>query len=82
MLLRFDYKNWKGEDHRYVIQLDERRGHAISFDTSRHMEHDPGWYIHGYCVERDGKVREGLPRRSFRLTDMRNIEEVANPQEG
>jgi predicted DNA-binding transcriptional regulator YafY len=67
--LRFRYTNHRGDDHEYTVEP-----HSLSVI-------DGHWAVTGVCLERDGKTRwegsRGFPIRSFTLTDMRDVEEVA-----
>lgn len=80
MLLKFDYKNWRGDDHTYVIELNAKDPFNLTYkgeSVRQHPEHaKKGWHISGACISRDGELRDGSPRRSFLLKDMRNVEEV------
>jgi hypothetical protein len=64
-LLKFDYNNWKGEDHTYLI---EPIVHDFTFM-------DGYWMLSGNMVERDGEQRD-VGRRTFRLAQMKNVEQV------
>ena len=72
-LLKFRYKNWRGDDHEYVIKIDKDA--PMKYSNGGNGVNS-GWQISGDCIERDGALREGTPRRSFRLLDMRDVEEV------
>lgn len=72
-LLTFDYVNWKGEDHNYVI---EECRYTPSYPSPVHEGH---WVIHGDVVTRDGDTRPTMGptrRRTFEILKMRNIKEI------
>lgn len=75
MLLKFWYENWKGRAYIYVIRLDPNK--PMSYDSPAGSGQKTGWYLHGTCLSRDGAIRRGAPRRSFRLEDMKGLEECA-----
>jgi hypothetical protein len=83
-LLKFDYKNWKGEEHTYVIALDMRDAFRMQFMKPGVLGREVSaeemtWHVSGNVVTRDGDPRTEMGptrRRSFILTKMRNIEEV------
>jgi hypothetical protein len=71
--LKFDYINWKGEAHTYVIVPT---GADIGPKKS-HGEFRP--MLHGNVLTRDGDDRPEMGptrRRSFVLAELKNIKEV------
>jgi hypothetical protein len=79
LLLCFDYNNWRGEDHQYVvlpesIEFGEYRG-----DVNGERE-GSCWLLHADIVTRDGDTRPemGARRRTFVLADLREIGWVAD----
>lgn len=74
MLLEFDYVNWRGDDHHYVIEPEGLTWEEYPGDVS-----PEGWFVHGMVVTRDGDPRKDMGparRRSFRLVKMKNLMEV------
>lgn len=68
--LKFKYTNHRGEDHDYVIEVI-----SVEYLENPIAPLDIGWYLHGRCIERDGNKRKGHPVRSFKLTEIRSLEE-------
>lgn len=72
--LKFQYRNWRGEEHTYVIEPTGADVSPPSFD------HEPNRVmLHGNLISRDGDERcdLGISRqRSFVLVNMRLMEEV------
>lgn len=82
-LLRFRYKNWKGQEYEYVIAPDRNPGTRLQYLSPGVPDRDydalPTWHLSGSIVTRDGDPRVEMGptrRRSFILTRMQNIEEV------
>lgn len=78
--LRFEYTNWRGDDHVYVIEPDGKvefyEGQGMGED---HVPIGPGWTLSGYVVSRDDDPRPEMGnnrRRSFLIADMRAVVEV------
>jgi hypothetical protein len=70
LMLRFEYTNWHGDTHTYVI--DPRSGHKPGLHV-----HEGEWCISGWVVSRDGDPRPEMGdnrRRTFKLAEMRNVE--------
>jgi hypothetical protein len=81
--LRFDYTNWRGDHHNYVIMPDTVNAAvsgALTYRRPNADDTDEAWMLHGMIITRDGDKREELVganrRRSFKLCDIRNLEEV------
>lgn len=77
MLLRFDYTNWRGHDHTYVI--DPAAGRNPGLHAMVDAERADYWGISGQVITRDGDPRREMGdnrRRTFALVKMRNVEEV------
>lgn len=77
--IEFDYVNWRGDDHRYVLAVEsfEFRSYGqAGIDPSA----EPQWVLHGHIVSRDGDTRPELAdhpgnrRRTFLMSIMRNVE--------
>lgn len=69
--IRFNYTNWREEDHEYVVEPE-----SVSRGKGEH------WYLHATIVTRDGNPRpeiDGNRRRSFELARLEDIEEVEIP---
>lgn len=71
--VEFDYVNWRGQDHHYVIVTE-------SFVFGMYGEGViPEWHLNGNVVTRDGDIRPEMGptrRRSFLLHKMRNLRSV------
>lgn len=71
--LRFNYTNWRGEDHEYLVEPE-----TIQFMTSvparEDADDEPHWVLNAGVIARDGKSREG--RRSFILAHLREVQEI------
>jgi hypothetical protein len=77
--LVFDYVNWRGEDHRYEIEVE---GMTYDVHGGTSGDADLCWQINGHVILRDGVPRPEMgdnTRRSFKLTDMKNITQVKSP---
>ena len=64
-ILEFDYVNWKGDPHRYVIKTE----------SLTYGQPDKHWYINGDLITRDGDPREDMGptrRRSFKVSAILN----------
>ena len=76
-LLRFRYKNWKGNDHEYVIEPEKIEfGHYSAMGAAMG---ETNWVLHGMVVTRDGDLRPDMEpsrRRTFLLTQIREPEEI------
>lgn len=78
--LRFDYINWRGELHTYVIKpLRLNWGKCKCHRSNPDLE---SWNITGVVVTRDGDARAGLGTepgnrtRTFAVTRMIGMEEI------
>jgi hypothetical protein len=72
--LMFEYINWRGVLHVYVIRPDVVEAQRLTFGKP-----DPKWYLNGQVVTRDGDPRPEMGdnrRRSFELTKIRKLTEV------
>jgi hypothetical protein len=74
--LRFDYVNWHGRLHTYVVEPE-----SIEFDINHAEEsHRCKWLLHATVVTRDGDPRtEAMGdnrRRSFIFERLRSISQV------
>jgi hypothetical protein len=75
-LLRFDYVNWHGRLHTYLIEPE-----SIEFGEDHPEElHRGKWLLHGMVVTRDGDPRTkemgDNRRRSFIFERLRGISQV------
>jgi hypothetical protein len=72
-LVKFLYRNWKGELHWYVIQ-PESIEFAVFGDPNSGQ--DPEWIFHGQVLTRDNDPRTdmGTRRRSFKLGVIERLE--------
>lgn len=71
-LWEFEYRNWRGELHTYLIQ-PELEMEFCEIGTSGRW----AWVLHGIVIQRDGKPRsDGQPRRSFEFVIIKNLREV------
>ena len=68
-LMRFEYTNWRGEDHEYVVRPE-------SLDCVNYMHGKDKelmvWVMHAWVITRDKESRPG--RRTFILNGLRNVE--------
>jgi hypothetical protein len=71
--LKFKYKNWRGEHHTYII--DPEPG-SLVFKAPGSGVDETSWTISGRCLMRDGEQRADWPRRTFKLSGMRDIEQI------
>jgi hypothetical protein len=71
LCLRFNYKNWRGEEHEYLIDPEP---HSLGLRWEG--DHEGSWVISGRCLLRDGEQRPDWPRRTFKVVDMKDVEEV------
>lgn len=76
-LLAFDYVNWRGDDHHYLIEPEG----PPSFELGPFVEGRPvyrAWCVSGSVIERDGVTRSaaGTNRRTFAVDKMRDVQEV------
>lgn len=80
--IKFNYKNWRDEEHEYDILIE-----AIEFgpfdkggiNPEKDLVDDWIWVMHGHVVTRDGDERRDMGpvrRRTFIMSDMRLVEEV------
>lgn len=69
-LLEFDYTNWKGEPHHYKVRPTEVVFQAYGFAPK-------AWVLRANVIERSGQPRRGVVR-SFKITGMTNIKEIAD----
>lgn len=69
-LLSFDFVNWHGRNHRYLIAPEK-----IELAFTPENEDEPTWVLHGEVITRDGDPRPemGNRRRTFRMNGLRNI---------
>lgn len=76
MILNFDYVNWRGEDHNYVVDFAAGHNPGITQGSGDRVT------LSGQVLLRDDKVRTELigtvhataaPRRSFDIEKMRNV---------
>jgi hypothetical protein len=80
-VLKFQYKNWKGVEHEYVVDFARgwKPGWAISKRDSDSHPCEPHLVMSGEVIERDGDSRPEMGdnrRRTFIASEMRNIEVV------
>lgn len=76
-LLKFRYTNWRGDEHTYVIDVEQLK---VGLYRRSSTEVGPSWLLHGYVVTRDGDPRPDMGsnrRRTFLLSGIKDIEEVA-----
>lgn len=65
--LKFQYLNWRGNEHKYVVDVEE-----LTWGAPENR-----WYLSGQVVTRDGDSREEMGpnrRRSF------HVEKVLHPE--
>lgn len=77
-MLRFRYKNWKGNDHEYVIDPEKIEYGRYSAQGAA-IDDETNWVLHGFVVTRDGDLRPDMGptrRRTFLLCQIRDLEEV------
>ncbi len=80
VLLSFTYTNWRGQEHRYVIEPEGKIEFGPYDQGGMHPGQEPSaWVMHGKVVTRDGDPRPemGTRRRTFLMAEMRDIEGVA-----
>lgn len=83
LALKFDYVNWRGERHEYIIVP---QGEPITEQYTRQGQGDTKTlYLHGQLITRDGDPRIELGpsrRRSFEISRLENLEVVLlDPEE-
>lgn len=69
--LQFEYTNWRGEEHLYVIDPEERLQFFAPIDATVET-----WFLSGTVQMMDGHDREGHPRRSFELAKIRYLRHI------
>jgi len=70
--LKFRYKNWRGVDHEYVVELTGAGVGVDDYNRDRPV-------VHAEVVTRDGDRRPEIGqnrRRTFVISEMRDMEEV------
>jgi hypothetical protein len=72
-VLHFEYVNWRNERHTYIVRVE-------SIEWTARGTHAPDsplpvavWQLHGTVLTRDGKYRQGQPRRSFIMERMGGV---------
>lgn len=73
----FDYVNWRGDSHTYVIDPE-----GFEFAAYNGANTDR-WYLHGQVVTRDGDPREDMGptrRRSFEIDGIKNLRPAGGPR--
>lgn len=73
--LKFKYRNWKGDEHVYVIE--PTGAECATLERAEVRERVP--VLHGNVVTRDGDPRPEMGPircRTFRLAELREVEEV------
>lgn len=79
-VVRFQYLNWRGIDHEYLIVVEGFeivRKHPHYPDAA--SEAPPRVVMHGHVVMRDGDPRRNMGhtrRRTFVVTGLRNLEVI------
>jgi hypothetical protein len=76
-LVRFRYRNWKGDMYTYAIKPESIELAVYDHSTGRQVESgEPTWLFHGEVVTRDGDTRPdmGTRRRTFALYKMEALE--------
>jgi hypothetical protein len=82
--LEFDYTNWQGKEHHYVVDFERGTspgwGEVPSYEDGKMGPPVAG--LSGHLILRDGDPRpeldsEGGRRRSFELSKMRNVQRVS-----
>jgi len=71
-LLAFDYTNWRGDDHYYIVQPQ-------SIGLGKAEEDKGELVLNAFLVTRDGDLRlelGNIRRRSFIVNKIRNLKEV------
>lgn len=86
--LKFDYTNWRGEDHTYVVVVEKvEHGPFQPEGIDNRPDAEKRWALHGNVVTRDGSPRQSAEakergeaasdvRRTFILADIRSPEWV------
>jgi hypothetical protein len=74
LLARFSYKNWKGEEHTYLV-LAESIEHAIYNPYGEDNHPEPRWVLNAQVGERSG-ARKPYHRRTFLLGKIRDLKLV------
>lgn len=78
--IEFDYVNWRGDDHRYVITVESFEFRPYLDSHQPDPAGTPQWVVHGHVITRDGDTRPELAghpgnrRRTFLMSIMRNVE--------
>lgn len=72
-LLAFDYTNWRGDDHYYIVEPE-------SIGVGQHIAEDEGKVVlNAFIVARDGDIRKEMGkvrRRTFVVEKLRNLVEI------
>lgn len=79
--IEFRYLNWRGDEHTYVLRIE-----SIEFGYyGGHSEpgNEEEWLMSGLNISRDGESRKnsptaGWPRRTFRMSEMREVKKVSD----
>jgi hypothetical protein len=67
---RFYYKNWRGENHVYKVQVQSVRYGEVGYPAPK-----KDWLLDATVVDRDSKYRPG--ERTFVLNNIRHVEVVS-----
>ena len=72
----FRYKNWRNENHDYVISVEEFALGPYDEGGTHGNPNDLQWVMHGNVVTRDGDARDkmGTRRRTFLLNKIHHLE--------
>lgn len=78
-VIEFDYVNWRGEPHHYVIDIESLEFGAYGPEGKTGPDVKPRWVMNGFVILRDGKPRD-VPegetnRRTFLMEKMENVKE-------
>lgn len=77
VLLEFDYNNWRGDDHSYVIKVESIEFGPYDKGGGTPRPRDQwSWVVHGDVITRDGEERSDMGptrRRTFLLSDIKNV---------
>lgn len=76
--LKFWYINHNEEDHEYVVNPEKIELGRYSNHGARSEDGKSHWVLHAEVITRDGDERRdmGTRRRTFLLTEIRELEEV------
>lgn len=76
-LILFDYTNHRGDEHKYLARIGRN---SLVFGRVFANDEQNVWLLDTEVLQRDGVDRPGF--RHFKLTEIRNLEEVDDAEGG